>query len=83
MNPKLGQIVHFVLNYGPNAGAHRPAIIVGVNNEYTVDLQAFSNGTKGDTPKGDCLPNVFWKSKVVQDESGKSPGTWHLPEPME
>lgn len=80
--PQLGQTVHFVLNQGPNAGAHRPAIVVGVVNSYTVDLQVFSNGTKGQMPKGDQLPNLFWKPKCVQDERGKSQGTWHYGEPI-
>lgn len=84
MNQELsiGRIVHFVLNSGANAGAHRPAMVVGVANEYTSDLQVFTNGTKGEMPKGDSLPNVFWKPKAIQDEVGKTPGTWHWPEPI-
>jgi hypothetical protein len=78
--PFVGQIVHYVLNQGPNRGAHRPAVVVGVRTEHTVDLQVFSNGTKGDMPKGDSLPNVFWKPSAELDETGHSEGTWH---PME
>lgn len=80
---KVGTTVHFVLNHGPNAGAHRPAVVVGVKSAYRVDLQVFSDGTKGTEPKGDCLPNVFWRPETVQDETGHSEGTWHFPEDYE
>lgn len=75
---RVGLVVHFVLNNGPKAGIHRPAMVVGVVNDYTVDLQVFSNGTKGDLPKGDKLPNVFWKPNCVQDEQSHSQETWHF-----
>ena len=74
---EVGAIVHYVLPNGPNRGAHRPAVVVGVKNEYTVDLQVFSDGTKS---AGDCAPNVFWKPNCLQDESGHSEETWHIAE---
>lgn len=79
--PRIGEVVHFVLSRGNNAGSHRPAIVVGVRNAYTVDLQVFSNGTKGSLPQGDGTPNVFWNPGCVQDEQGHTCGTWHFPEP--
>lgn len=75
--PALGRIVHFVLNIGPNAGAHRPAIVVGMGEGNRLDLQVFSNGTKS---SGDYAPNVFHKKSAAQDPAGKEPGTWHTPE---
>lgn len=80
MNPKLptiGRLVHFVLNVGPNKGAHRAAIVVKVINDYTCSLQVFSDGTKSE---GDCAPNVFYKGSAINDETGHSLGTWHWPE---
>lgn len=77
--PIIGETVHFVLNTGPNAGTHRPAIVVSISNSYTVNLQVFSDGTKS---IGDSLPNVFWKRGAILDEAGKSQGTWHFPEPQ-
>ena len=77
---KVGTIVHFVLNQGPNKGAHRPAMVVGMRDERTADLQVFSNGTKGDMPKGDTLPNVFWKPNSQMDQNGMGEGTWHVKE---
>jgi hypothetical protein len=70
----LGKLVHFVLNVGPNKGAHRAAFVVAVKNEYTVSLQVLSDGTKSD---GDFAPNMFYKRDAVKDETGHSPGTWH------
>lgn len=81
--PSAGRIVHYVLDRGPRQGTHRPAIVVEAVNGYTADLQVFTNGTRGDTPKGDRCPNVFWKPGCVQDEEGKTPGTWHWPERTE
>lgn len=76
---KVGTVVHFVLNQGPNKGAHRPAMVVGVLCSTVVDLQVFSNGTKGDMPKGDTLPNVFWKPAAMMDQN-MAGGTWHTVE---
>lgn len=75
--PFLGEPVHFVLNVGPNKGAHRAAVVVSVKNEYTVNLQVFSDGTKTEE---DYAPNVFFKRSAILDETGHSPGTWHRPE---
>jgi hypothetical protein len=78
--PTLGRIVHYVLNNGPSAGKHRPAVVVEVTNEYTVNLQVFSDGTKGTMPHGDGLPNVFRKVGALLDDNGHTQGTWHYPE---
>ena len=78
--PSIGRIVHYVLDKGPHAGAHRPAIIVAVANQYTVSLQVFTDGHKGDMPRGDECPNVFWRSACCIDEETKRPGHWHWPE---
>ena len=77
---EVGDVVHYVLPNGPNRGAHRPAVVVGVRNEYTVDLQVLSDGHKGQEPMGDMMPNVFWKPNCVRDETGHSEETWHARE---
>ena len=77
MMPRLGSLVHFVLNVGPNKGAHRAAFVVAVKNAYTVSLQVLSDGTKSE---GDFAPNLFYKRDCVQDEQGHTAGTWHVPE---
>ena len=79
MQPAVGRIVHYVLDRGPRASEHRPAIVVKAA-EGTVSLQVFTDGHKGDTPAGDEAPNVFWRSRCAQDEERKLPGTWHWPE---
>lgn len=76
--PKLGDLVHFVLNTGPNTGAHRPAIVVKVVDGESVNLQVFTDGTRSN---GDCLPNVFWKRGAVKDNA-HSAGTWHWSEEL-
>ena len=82
MEPTVGRIVHYVLDRGPRASQHRPAIVVAAS-ERVVSLQVFTDGHKGDTPTGDECPNVFWRSRCVQDEERKLPGTWHFPERTE
>lgn len=78
--PRIGDPVHFVLNVGPNRGSHRPAIVVGVRDERTVNLQVFSDGNKS---TNDASPNVFYKQGAALDETGRNHGTWHFPEPEE
>lgn len=75
MTPTIGRIVHFTLNSGPHMGQVRPAIVVNVRDETTVDLQVFTDGTR---LNGDCLPNMFWKPGARQGEPGEG-GTWHWP----
>lgn len=79
-----GRIVHYVLqDYdesslrpAPNAGEHRPAIVVKVwGSNGTCNLQVFtdSNPTQD---SNDHRPPVMWRTSVVFDETGR-PGTWH------
>lgn len=70
-----GRIVHYVLPDGPNAGQHRPAIIVRVWNPVssTVQLQVFTDGSN-DGPK--YAAGLFWATSVMLSEEPK-PGTWH------
>ncbi len=75
--PKLGDDVHFILNAGPNAGAHRAAKVVGKINDEFVNLQVFSDGT---IRQGDCCPNLFWVPSVRRDDGALDPGTWHFEE---
>lgn len=74
--PSLGAKVHFVLNEGPNRGAHRAAVVVSPGDERSVNLQVFSDGTKS---CGDYAPNVFYKKGAQHDPNG-AVGTWHWPE---
>ncbi len=83
--PSVGRIVHYVLGgpadaetVNPNStGEHRPAIIVRVRDERTVQLQVFTDGhnDRANHPEG-----LMWRTSVHEDEDTKAPGTWHWPE---
>ena len=79
--PSIGRIVHYVLEHGGEIH-HRPAIIVHVWSPGhfmgTSQLQVFTDGDGG--AYNDGLPNVVWRTSVVQDEAEKKAGTWHFPE---
>lgn len=76
--PSLGRMVHYVLKDGcPNAGDHRPAIIVRVWPD-TVNLQVFFDGD-GTPHLNDGQLNTLWKCSVPYSAEPK-PGTWHWPE---
>ncbi len=82
--PSIGRIVHYVLEDGPNAGEHRPAIIVKVwgppdgqpTPTTACQLQVFTDSPGGEV-YNDQLPPVLWKSSRSQ---GTGPGSWHWPE---
>ncbi len=80
--PSIGRIVHYVLDTGPDAGQHRPAIIVRTWGDLPtspVQLQVFTDSDADET-SNDQLPPVMWKTSRIQDASGLQPGTWHWPE---
>lgn len=75
-----GRIVHYVLESGPNAGEHRPAIVVRVwPNEFGdqpgVNLQVFTDGD-GQPYNNDGMQPVTWKTSI-RFSDGKEPGTCH------
>lgn len=79
--PSIGRIVHYVLEGGPKAGEHRPAIIVKVWEDpprptSACQLQVFMDGD-GTPSMNDGAPNVVWLTSRLQ---GTGPGTWHWPE---
>jgi len=75
MKPTVGRIVHYVLREGRNTGEHRPAIIVRVWTDTTVQLQVFTDKTNDDMTDG-----VIWQTSVMLDDSSEKIGTWHWPE---
>lgn len=76
--PSIGRIVHYVLPVSKNAGAHRPAIIVKINddNAETVNLKVFTDGLN----EGSAYITDTWVPDVEQDEEDADGGTWHWPE---
>lgn len=74
--PKVGDIVLFVLDSGRHAGEFRPAIIVQVWTNDCVQLQVFADGN-GDEDLNDGLPNVFWETSI-NHSSEYLYGTWHF-----
>lgn len=86
--PTIGRIVHYVLQQGPRSGEHRPAIIVAVHSETTVNLQVFTDsnevGRFNDAPaiwSAESAPTPLrWVTSAVQDEDTHAPNTWHWPE---
>lgn len=76
-----GRNVHFVVDDGPNKGAHRAAIIVRVwrqgdgtppKNGYS-NLVVFMDGTNDGDQFAGC---VSWQTSVEYSEEPK-PRTWH------
>ena len=76
--PRIGDTVHYVVHSGPNAGEHRPGMVVRTTEG--VDLQVFASGNG---KLGDKLPNVFWRYRVPHDRDGRLVGSWHWPEWLE
>ena len=72
-----GTLVHFVLDVGPNAGTHRPAMVVAGTKE-TCNLVVFLDGPNDGY--GGSEPETRWRESVAHDEAAKAPGTWHWPE---
>lgn len=72
-----GRIVHYTLPDGPNAGAHRPAIVVRVWDKQhgTCNLQVFTD----EINDGFSQP-VTWRTSIRPDPTGRARSTWHFPE---
>ncbi len=80
-----GRIVHFVLPDGPNAGEHRPAVVVRVwrlNNADVAqrppdsgnsNLVVFMDGRNDGDQFAGC---IRWETSVVYSAEPK-PRTWH------
>jgi hypothetical protein len=70
-----GRTVHYVLEDGPHAGEHRPAIIVKVWSKSigSVNLVVFMDGTNDGPDFGGC---IRWCTSVAPSEA-MSPRTWH------
>lgn len=80
MTPKIGDLVHYVLDHGPSMDEHRPAFVVRVWSEKSVNLQVFTDSDPNMTAN-DCMPQVLWATSIAQDEETKAGRTWHYPEP--
>ncbi len=74
--PMVGDVVHYILDSGPGAGEHRPAMVVRLWPDGKVNLQVFpdSNGTE----YNDRLPCPYWVTSRKQDEGATKSGTWHF-----
>ncbi len=78
-----GRVVHYVLDRGPNRGAHRAAVIVRAWGDAvtpppgTVNLRVFLDGCN-DTgePWGTDGP-ILWVTSAHFDPSGTQERTWH------
>lgn len=78
----LGQDVHYVtpMDAGVNAGAHRAAKIVKVNDDDTVNLIVFKGHLReGETADSEST-TFFAESRMYCPKM--SPGTFHLPSDM-
>lgn len=76
----IGRMVHFVLDTGPSAGEHRPAVVVRVWNKEQgyVQLQVFTDGSNDGFTE-----NVIWRTSVRPDPSGQAAYSWHWIEKAE
>ena len=75
--PSLGRMVHYVLPDGPNAGEHRPAVIVRVWGSDAVNLQVFMDGGNDGAPY--LAAGLLWATSVKRSDT-PTPRTWHWPE---
>lgn len=69
-----GRMCHYVLPDGPNAGYHRPAVVVQVWDMWagTCNLQVFVDGNN------DGFANVLTQHRTsVRYSEDKENGTWH------
>lgn len=73
---QIGDIVHFVLDDGPSAGQHRPALVVHVWSDDLLQLQVFPDSDAAGT-FNDKLPVPYWRTSVKLDRSAEEHGTWH------
>lgn len=77
--PSVGRIVHYVLEAGPHQGEHRPAIIVQVWSDSSVNLQVFVDGSNDYFRNQGPEPLTLWRTSKHPDPAF-TPGTWHWPE---
>lgn len=70
----IGRQVHFSLATGKAPGTLRPATVVQVNPDGTVNLQVLTNGDGN--KRGDHLPPMIWVENVA---FGTDPGTCQWP----
>ena len=89
MKPRISDIVHFVLPKHilsearqHRAGQHRPAIVVAINEGWTLHLQVFTDGSTDGIGK-DANRNLYWATSIAEDQTGIQENTWHWPEPAE
>ena len=70
--PSIGRIVHYILDEGPHAGEHRPAIIVqiwGTTPSAAVNLQVFTD-SENDFPGPNAgSSGMLWKTSVSRAPS--------------
>ena len=79
-HPYVGAEVHFVLDFGPNIGHPRPAIVTRVYEHQRADLVVFLSAKDfidSVTVATSALP-VLGVEEAAPDSSG-NPGTWHWP----
>jgi hypothetical protein len=81
----VGRSVHYVLPFGPNEGAVRPAEVVEVaQGEFgpVLDLCVTTNGIKDREPQAaftDSLPRTHVNVYGVPWSPDGAPGTWNWP----
>jgi hypothetical protein len=75
--PSIGRIVHYVLPDGRSKGEHRPAIIVKVWEDNSVQLTVFTDWSNDYVHH----QGLAWATSVLYaDSSENKPGTYHWPE---
>jgi len=77
--PRIGDIVHFILPNGLNEGAHRPGIIVRIWSPHIVQLVVFTDGPNDFTGNHPGTTGVMWASSVPYS-SNFGARTWHWPD---
>lgn len=76
----IGRIVHYVLSRGHHVGHHRPALIVALGDNETVNLQVLTDGTNDFDFGYPGSGGLLWATSVPYDASGAQLGSWHWPE---
>lgn len=81
--PTVGRIVHATIKDSRGNLVVRPAIIVRVWNDVptaAVNLQVFADSDAPVTDYNDGLPNVFWvTSAIYQETAGQMEKAWSWP----
>lgn len=75
--PTEGELVHYVLLYGPHAGEHRPAWVVRRRGDSLVDCRVMTLGLDDGANYSD---GFTLRLAVSYDGAGGRGGTWHFPE---